>query len=406
MIKFLRTSGLLFTALLLLMQLNGCATVTALAESAITPPSISDTIDSFESAALAIKTSNRILLSAPISEEEAWPELLYKMPSSENTMKMAVAGAGAYFGVTIPTEFDKETGFPRPTSPLYLLIKDRNKMLDKELKSTYTKYFKNNPGSYQCAISNKKPDCTNEYAYRNPLMAFGTVSGNSEELAKVELHMNQMEKGFRECDAWLRKSKEGDVASAYCKDPALKDDDFKVLEIKKTKEQLENDKKVYGKLSKRVYQASVAGADFTAAAMTKVIASIVKFPLALKNAQNEIKGWKGAVNIAMLLPRMKNLFKSIGIYKDNLGLQYTAYKTMYKQIEGNYDVEDKPATKEANLRIENFEKEYAAIRPQLELLAAGKDITFDPRTIERWELMAAVYNPTMAQEQVSTASNR
>jgi len=395
-------------ALVGLVQLNGCATITAVAESALTPPSISDTVDSFESAALAIKTSNRILLYAPISELEEWPEKLYHAPSLENSLKMGISGFGASKGVTIPTEFDPETGFPRPTSPLYLLIKDRNQMLNKQLKKTYVNYFKNNPGAPECAIDNKTPDCSNPYAYRNPLMAYGTVSGNNMELAKLEQQIDQTANGFKECDAWVRKSKEGDVAKAYCKDPALKDDDFKTMEIKKSKEQLEQDRKTYGKLSKRVYQASVAGADFTTAAMTKIVATIVKFPAALKNAPNEIKGWKGAINIAMILPRMKNLFTSIGTYKDNLGLQLTAYKTMYQQIEGSYGVEEeKPVTKEAKMRIEQFEKEYAAISQRLDLLASGKDAAFTTAEISRWELMAAAYgNHTNMEEAILTAFDR
>src|SRR6185369_15820021 len=181
-----------------LLQLYGCATVTAIAESTLTPPSISDTVDSFESAALAIKTSNRILLQAPISEQENWPEKLYNAPSTNNSVKMAVSAFGAYHGVTIPTEFDPETGFPRPTSPLYVLIKDRNQILNNELKKSYISYFQMNPDAITCAIENKLPDSINEFAYRNTLMAYGTVSGNDQEIARLDQQIELMANGYTE----------------------------------------------------------------------------------------------------------------------------------------------------------------------------------------------------------------
>ncbi|MBI2353921.1 MAG: hypothetical protein HYV06_02635 [Deltaproteobacteria bacterium] len=375
-----------------LMQLNGCATVTAGLESALTPPSISDTVDSFESAALAIKTSNRILLQAPISEQEAWPEMLYKAPSSNNALKMGLSAFGMSQGVTIPTEFDPETGFPRPTSALYILIKDRNEMLNKELRKTYINYFKNNPGAITCAIENKLPDCNNEFAYKNTLMAYGTVSGNSQEIVALEQKIELMANGYKECDAWMRKSKEGDVKPVACKDTGLKSEDVeKASQINVKKEDLAEARKNYGKLSKRVYQASVAGADFTAAAVTKLVGAVVKFPSALSNAHNELSGWKGAVNAVMILPRLKNFFTSIGTYKDNLGIQYTAYSTMYKQIQGTYDVEDTPKTKEAKQRIERVRIALAELEPKLDMIAAGKEVEFTLAEREKWDRLAASF---------------
>lgn len=377
-----------------LFQLNGCATVTALAESALTKPSISDTVDSFESAALAIKTSNRILLNAPISEDEAWPEKLYHAPSAENSLKMLISGFGGYHGVTVPTEFDPETGFPRPTSPLYIMIKDRNQMLDRELNKEYLAYFNNNPKDITCSIINKKPDCINEFAYRNPLMAFGTVNGNNIELAKLEQKVDLMSKGYRECDAWVRKSREGDVAPAVCKDTGLKSDEVeKALQINLTKEEMDIARRNYGRLSKRIYQASVAGADFSAAAVTKIGAAIIKFPAAIQNAKEEFKGWKGAVNTAMILPRLKNLFSAIGIYKDHLGTQFTAYKTMYSQISEKYEVHDDENIKEARVRIERFETAYARLAPKLDLLVKGGEVEFTQDETMTWDLLAAAYPP-------------
>lgn len=392
MLKTVKPFALLALAGAALLQLNGCATVTAGLESALTPPSISDTVDSFESAALAIKTSNRILLQAPISEQEAWPEKLYQAPSSNNALKMGIAAFGASQGVTIPTEFDPETGFPRPTSALYILIKDRNQMLNKELKRTYINYFRKNPGAITCAIENKLPDCNNEFAYKNTLMAYGTVSGNSQELAALEQKIELMANGYKECDAWMRRSQEGDVKPVACKDTGLKSEDVeKAAQINVKKEDLAEARKNYGKLSKRVYQASVAGADFTAAAVTKLVGAIFKFPSAIQNAPNELRGWKGAVNAAMILPRLKNFFSAIGTYKDNLGVQFTAYSTMYKQIQGTYDVEDTPKTREAKQRIERVRIALAELEPKLEMLAAGREVGFSAAEQEKWERLAASF---------------
>lgn len=373
-------------------QMSGCATGMSLIEGATTPASISSTLDSFESAALAIKISNRILLESPISEQEEWPAKLYKAPSLENAFKMALTGFGASKGVTIPTEFDPQTGFPRPTSPMYLLIKDRNAMLDKEINKTYLTAFKKDPKSLSCAIVKPARDCVDKHAYRNPLSAYGVISNNSKAVAEMEKQLLMASNGYKECDAWVRKSKSGDVEPVACKDKSIKSDDFeKNLEIKQSKEEIEISKKNYGKLSKKVYMASLGGADFTAAAMTKLVVSIVKFPLAVQNAPQEVKGWKGAINIAMLLPRIKNLAFSIGTYKDHLGNQMAAYKMMYNNLQDKYDIKDDEKTKQAKLRIERFETAYREIEPKLSQLAKGENIELTPAEEMKWELLASSY---------------
>lgn len=373
-------------------QLSGCATGMSLIEGATTPASISSTLDSFESAALAIKMSNRILLESPISEQEEWPAKLYKAPSLENAFKMAISGFGASKGVTIPTEFDPQTGFPRPTSPMYLLIKDRNAMLDKEINKTYLAAFKKAPQSLSCAIVKPARDCVDKHAYRNPLSAYGVITNNSKAVAELENQLLMASNGYKECDAWVRKSKSGDVEPVACKDKSIKSDDFeKNLEVKQSKEEIEIAKKNYGKLSKKVYMASLGGADFTAAAISKLVVSIVKFPLAVQNAPQEIKGWKGAINIAMLLPRIKNLAFSIGTYKDHLGNQLAAYKTMYNNLQEKYDIKDDEKTKQVRLRIERFETAYREIEPKLAQLAKGEDIELTPSEEMKWELLASSY---------------
>lgn len=373
-------------------QLSGCATGMALIEGATTPPSISDTLDSFESAALAIKISNRILLESPISEQEEWPSKLYKAPSTENALKMAVTGFAASKGVTVPTEFDPQTGFPRPTSPLYLLIKDRNQMMDKEINKSYLNKFKKDPQTISCAINKPAKDCIDKHAYKNPLNAYGVISNNSKAVAEMEKELQLAATGYKECDAWVRKSKAGDVEPVACKDKSIKSDDFeKNLEIKQSKEEIEISKKNYGKLSKKVYMATLGGADFTAAAITKLVVTIIKFPLAVKNAPQEVKGWKGAINIAMLLPRLKNLAFSIGTYKDHLGNQMAAYKMMYNNLQDKYDVKDDDKTKQARLRIERFETAYREIEPKLSQLAKGEDIELTSDEQMKWDVLAAMY---------------
>lgn len=375
-----------------LVQLNGCATMVAVAESALTPPSISETVDSFESAALAIQTSNRLLLEAPISEEESWPEKLFQAPGAENSIRMALSGGAAYFGVTVPTAYDRETGFPRPTSPLYIMIKDRNQLLDRELNRAYLDYFRSNPDEIAFPIISKKHDNQNEFVYRNPLMAYGTVSGNNEELAKLEQKAVLMARGYRECDAWVRKSSSGSVIPAACRDTGLRGDEVeKALQINLTREELEIARKNYGKLSTKIYQASVAGADFTAAALTKIIAVIIKLPEALKNANNEFKGWKGAANTAMLMPRLKNLASSIGIYRDNLGTQFTAYSTMYNQTGEKYEIRDTGSTSKARDRIERFRIAYAELAPRLNQTRDDSTALFSAEEIAAWEQLAALF---------------
>lgn len=402
-IKYFILAGAL---LLSLTQITGCASGMAAIESLTTPASIGDTIDSFESAALAIKISNRILLESPISEQEKWPKMLYQAPSAENALKMVITGFASSKGVTIPTEFDPETGFPRPTSPLYILIKDRNKMLDKQIKKSYLSKFKNDPNVISCAIDRPAKDCIDKHAYKNPLRAYGVISNNSKAVGEMEKELQLASTGYKECDAWVRKSKSGDVEPVACKDKSIKSEDFeKNLEIKQSKEEIEKAKQNYGRLSKKVYQATVGGADFTAAAITKIVFAIGKFPLALKNAPNEIKGWKGALNIAMLLPRLKNLYSSIGTYKDHLGNQMAAYKMMSNNLQDKYEIKDDEKTKEAKARIARFEVAYKAIEGKLAQLAKGEEIDFTPMEQEKWEMLASMYpNYTTMESEFLTAS--
>jgi hypothetical protein len=156
---------------------------------------------------------------------------------------------------------------------------------------------------------------------------------------------------------------------------------------------MESKKKAYGPLANKVYNASVAGADFTVAASTKIICAIAVAIRAVPNMQKEFKGWKGAVNIALLPARIKNVVSAFGIYRDNLGLQITAYKTMYNQIKGaGYEVkEEEPKTKEALRRIEAAEPILQCLIPKFDDLLAGREVEFTEQDLKGIAKLAALY---------------
>lgn len=385
----------LFSAALFL--LNGCATATSLGECAAENynPTISSALDSFESAAIAIKLSNRVLLRSPLSEQDTWPSSLYGAPSGSAIVKGAFSILGTVAGISgAAVTIDPETGFPRPQSALYIFLKDRTAMLNKEVCKEDVIYFKKNKGEIFCPLGGrKKPETYDENVYRNVLMAYGVVTNNKEEMLNVELEIQQTELGFTKCDAWAHKSKEGDVKETYCKDPALKDETLKISLAKGKIEDIESKKKAYGPLANRVYNASVAGADFTVAASTKIICAIAVAVRAIPNMNNEFKGWKGAVNIALLPSRIKNIVSAFGIYRDNLGLQITAYKTMYNQIKGlGYEIkEEEPKTKEALRRIEAAEPVLQCLLPKFDDLVAGREVKFTEQDQRGLAMLANLY---------------
>jgi len=98
----------------------------------------------------------------------------------------------------------------------------------------------------------------------------------------------------------------------------------------------------------------------------------------------------------MLFPRIKMVFGSLGIYKDNLGLQYTVYKTMYQQIKGKYQIKDEnPATeqntREALRRIDLAETALQQLEPKLMLAFAGEPVEFSDQEAKKIELIAAMF---------------
>jgi hypothetical protein len=392
-----RKFTLLVAACAALFQLNGCATVTSGGECAaeMYNPTIGAALDSFESAAIAIKMSNRVLLRSPLSEQDTWPSSLFGAPSGSAMVKGAFSILGTVAGISgAVIEIDPETGFPRPQSALYIFLKDRSAMLDREVCKEDVVYFMKNTNDIFCPLGvRKKAETYDENVYRNVLMAYGVVTNNKEEMLKVESDIRQTELGFRQCDAWAHKSKEGEVKETYCKDPALKDEALKVSLVKGKIEDIQSKRKAYGPLANKVYNTSVAGADFSLAASTKIICAIGVAVRAIPNMNKEFKGWKGAVNIALLPSRIKNAVSAFGIYRDNLGLQITVYKTMYNQIKGlGYEIkEEEPKTKEALKRIEAAEPILQCLLPKFDDLIAGREVEFTEQDQRGLSLLANLY---------------
>jgi len=101
----------------------------------------------------------------------------------------------------------------------------------------------------------------------------------------------------------------------------------------------------------------------------------------------------------MLFPRIKMIFNSLGIYKNNLGLQYTVYTTMYQQVKGKYQIkDDNPAaeqkTREALRRIELAEATMQQIEPKLMLALAGEPVEFSDQEAKKMEQIAAMFPAT------------
>lgn len=478
---------LLLCNLLCIIQLNGCATGTSSLECGLESmnPSILASLDSFESAAIAIKLSNRILLQTPISEQDKWPAELYGVPSVGALFSMGISLLGSSQGTTVPTQIDPETGFPRPTSALYIFLKERERMLNAEVSRDDLRFFASQPATViarQIPPHRRRADVQiiDDNIYRNPLMAYGVVTANRMEMLKLQQEIDLNAKGFKVCDAWVHRSSAGEIKPAACRDPALKQVNLekrltrpggastkrssignvdygnqatdrgitniclpmdstqgalqpadssknrrtrsnrsqpqradsqntacvneKVIVVseqdriigQKTDE-LETMKKNYGKLAGRVYNASVAGADFTMAAMTKIACAIVNGVRAMPNAEREIRGWRGAYNAAMLVPRIRGIINAFGYYRDNLGLQFTAYRTMYQQINGIYpEQSDEPnknnqVTQNALQRINQAMTVMQELEPKLELLASGSDVDFSDDEIMKLNQVARLF---------------
>lgn len=497
----------LLCGLLLALQLNGCATATSGLECGVESlhPTVMGAVDSFESAALAIKLSNQVLLEMPISEQDRWPDKLYGAPSGGDMLKMGLSLLGASQGVAVPFEIDPKTGLPRPTSALYLFLKEREQMLRKEASREDLLFFRaQSPQVIAREIPLHRRQTSvpliDEHVYRNPLMAFGVVTANREEMVRVQQDLDLLAQGFKQCDAWVHASKEGDIKPAACRDPALtsaglearikkasyaSDDaepaatpeqpaeDVQPLlkpprdlrdalsdttpkhaghkpvisslknkkaastpirattnnrrskqitaasrrnqpeppqtasrgviyvneqdrQLTEKSEELATMQQNYGRLASRVYDAAIAGADFSVAALVKIGCAIVNGVKALPNIENEFKGARGAYNLVLVTSRVKMIISAFGYYKDNLGLQYTAYTAMYQQIKGTYpELKDDPVknekTAQALQRIQLATAELQLLETKLQLLARGQLDQLSDDDQARLQRLAALY---------------
>lgn len=378
------------------LSLNGCALFTSLGECAaeVRNPTVMAALDSFESAGMAIRLSNHILQDVPIAEWDEWPSKMFGAPSAEGMLKMGVALVGSSKGVTIPTEIDPETGFPRPTSALYLFLREREKLIEGLNNKPYKNYFLRN--QKEIVVEPQKlrlrppqnVTVVNPLVYKNVLWAYGTVTSNKEAVAEMQAEIDRMSKGYKSCSLFLNKSTETNsekfeaLKKGACPDQSMKDDVAKAkLQSKVGEKQEEKDQyeKAYGKLATRVHKASVAGVDFSAAATAKLVCAIINGVRAIPNMQKEFSGLKGAYNILTLQTRAKNTLKSLGIFKDHIGFQWTVYKTMYQQIKGTYKLEDDTPTKQALERAKAVEVALSEIEPRIQLALAGQpvDLTGD-----------------------------
>ena len=363
-------------------------------------PTVMAALDSFEAAAISVKLSNRVLMESPLSEQDTWPKDLQGAPSGGSMLKMGLSLFASSQGITIPLEIDPATGWPRPTSALYLFLKERENLLNQHVDKYDMAFFKAAPVStyYRELGPRKKPETIHEYTYRNPLMAYGVVANNRKEMQQLQEDIRLAAAGYAQCDAFLRKASgnEGDeVKKAACKDPGLKDDALKEA-LKEKNDDMATMEKNYGRLANKVYTASVAGADFSMAAMIKIGCAVVNGIRAFPNIQKEFRGARGAYNSAMLFPRIKMVLGSLGIYKDNLGFQYTVYKTMYQQIQGKYQIkEEDPVqqqkTKEALNRIELAEAALKELEPKLMLAFAGNEVAFSAADAKQLERIAGLF---------------
>ena len=398
-----QASYLVFACLLALASgsLSGCATGMSGLECAAESmnPTVMASLDSFESAAIAIKLSNRVLLRSPMSEQDTWPKDLYGAPSGTALFKMGLSAFASSQGITLATEIDPATGWPRPTSALYIFLKEREKLLDQHVNKDDIAFFKAQPRDvyFRELGDRKQPETINEYVYRNPLMAYGVVANNKKEMLQLEEAINLTANGYAQCDAFLRKASADvseEIKNAACKDPALKDETITAA-LKEKTEDMTTMEKNYGKLANKVYSASVAGADFTMAAVVKIGCAVVNGVRAFPNIDKEFSRLRGVYNAAMLYPRIKMVLGSLKIYKDNLGLQYTVYKTMYQQIKGKYQIQEEPVqeqkTAEALRRIELAENALQQLEPKLALAFDGKPVAFSAREAQELEAIAALF---------------
>lgn len=349
----------------------GLTTATSLITQVITPASVRDTVDSLETALIAIRLSNTTLLHTPLSENCRWPIELSKAPSNQMLVKMGVSGALMSQGKSAAFEIDKRTGLPRPTSPLYLMLKDKEKVLKRA----------------------KRP---NQKCYRNALRAFGVVSMDNDDIAALERALVANEKGQQKCQGLIganNKTFQKGIKEKYCESKALKvvklDDQSEASKIER-----DDAKKQFAPLARNVFRVTLANLDYMGAAMAQMTGSILKMSSAIKNAKTEFKQLRPR-EVAMMVSRLENIKQIAPFFPQYMSDQITIYKKIYSVLKEDYDdLLDEDEKKTAQLildRIETLEIAYAGVRDKIAALARNENVSFSDEEKDTWNRLSALY---------------
>lgn len=349
----------------------GLTTVTSVIGQAITPASVRDTVDSLETALIAIRLSNTTLLHTPLSENCRWPLDLADMPSKNTLLKMGVSGALMSQGKSVAFERDPRTGLPRPTSPLYLMLKEKEKVLKRA----------------------KRP---NQKCCRNTLRAFGRVSMDNDDIAALERELVALEKGQQKCQGLIgagNKMFQKGIKEKYCENKALKV--VKLDDQRETKKQERVDaKKEFAPLARNVLRVTIANLDYMGAAMTQMTGTILKMSAAINNAKAEFKQLHPR-EVAMMVSRLENIKQIAPFFPQYMSDQITIYKKIYSVLRKDYDnLLDEDEKKTAQLildRLEATEIAYAGVRDKIAALARNEKVSFSDEEQATWDRLSALY---------------
>jgi hypothetical protein len=370
-IRIKKMSYLFFIAVIFL-SLTGCATGTSVITQLVTPPSVCDTVDSLESAIIAIRLSNTALLHTPMTENCRWPVDLSKAPSQETLLKMGVSGVVMSQGENVSFERDPKTGLPRPTSPLYMMLKDKETIL-------------------------KRAKLRGQNIHRNALMAFGAVSLNKKEVEELELELIANEKGFKKCQGLISadsKTFKKGIKEKYCPNKAML-----VVKFDTHRDALAQDrgdaKKKFAPLAKNVSRVILANLDYLGAALTQMTGTIVKMPSAINNAKNEFKRLRPH-DVDMMVSRLENIKQIAPYFPQHMSDQISIYKTLYGVLKDEYSDEfddEKKTAQQVLGRVLAVETAYNGMRGKIDALARGEDINFSADEEKTWDRLAALFLP-------------
>ncbi len=356
-------------------SLPGLATGTSVITQFITPPSVRNTIDALESTIIAIRLSNTALLHMPMTDSCQWPVELSRVPSNETLLKMGISGAVMSQGQSIAFEKDPKTGLPRPTSPLYLMLKEKEALLKKA----------------------KRPG---RNAHRNALLAFGVVSLNNKEVRELEHDLIANERGFTRCQGLIRsdnKTFQRGIREKFCDKKALRvmQNNFSRREdLASQKETRDMAKGKFAPLAKNVSRVTLAGMDYLGAALAQMTGAILKIPSAINNAKNEFRRLPPH-EVAMMVSRLENIKRIAPYFPQQVSDHISIYKTLYNVLKDEYpddlDEEEKKTAQQVLDRVLAVETAYDGIREKIAALSRGENIHFSANEEETWARLAALF---------------